>query len=130
MVGIGCCARAASGHATAATPSSLMSLRRVDQSNCIACRKSRAASFDLGAGSFDDWRPFRQLRFYEFGGLLRRSVRCWINAGLLQTIERRRISKCLADGITEPINDRLWRACWGEDYVPGIALETSQSLFL
>jgi hypothetical protein len=30
--------------------------------------------------SFDNWRPFRQLRFYEFGGLLWRSVRCWINA--------------------------------------------------
>ena len=33
----GCCARAASGHATAAPPTSVMNSRRFNRSNCICC---------------------------------------------------------------------------------------------
>src|SRR5262249_31735563 len=42
--GIGCCARATSGHAAAAQPSSVMNSRRLNRSNCI---RSPPATYGL-----------------------------------------------------------------------------------
>src|SRR5262249_17230972 len=47
MTGIGCCALAASGHDTAAPPSSVMNWRRFNRSNCIRSPPARGGLQDI-----------------------------------------------------------------------------------
>src|SRR5215467_2861731 len=84
----------------------------------------------MRARRLDDRRPLRQLRFDECGSLLRRAARRWIDAGLLQALEHRRIVERLVYGPVEPLDDRLRRVRGREDCVPSIALEALQSLLL
>src|SRR6266540_1220741 len=89
-----------------------------------------ASSVYLRARRLDDRRPFRQFRLDECGSLLRRTARRWIDAGLLQPLEHRRIGERLVYGLAEPLDDRLRRVRGCEDCVPGVALEALQPLLL
>src|SRR5215813_9096811 len=86
------------------------------------------SSVYMRPGRLDDRRPLRQLRLDECGSLLRCTARRWIDAGLLQPLEHRRIVERLVYGFVEPLDDRLRRVRGREDRVPSIALEALQPL--
>src|SRR5262249_62154246 len=88
------------------------------------------SSVYMRARRLDDRRPLRQLRLDECGGLLRRTARRWIDAGLLQPLEHRSIVERLVYGLVEPLDDRLRRVRGREDRAPSIALEALQPLLL
>src|SRR5262245_62398000 len=88
------------------------------------------SSVFMRARRLDDRRPLRQLRLDECGSLLRRTARRWIDAGLLQPLEHRRIVERLVYGLVEPPDDRLRRIRGRADCVPSIALEALQALLL
>ena len=81
----GCCARAASGHAAAAPPSSVMNSRRFIRS---PRRRGRAASRDVEAERLGGLEIDHQL---ELGRLHHRQV-----GGLLPLEDATRIDACLA----------------------------------
>src|SRR5262249_57796396 len=88
------------------------------------------SSVYMRARRLDDRRPLRQLRLDECGSLLRRAARRWIDAGLLQPLEHRRIVERLVYSLAEPLDDRLRRARWGGGPARIIALQARQPLLL
>src|SRR5262245_40257513 len=90
----------------------------------------QASSVYMRPGCLDDRRPLRQFRLDECGSLLGRAARRWIDAGLLQPLEHRRIVERLVYSLAEPLDDRLRRVRGREDRVPSIALEALQALLL
>src|SRR5262245_29976228 len=135
-----CCARAASGHAAAAPPSSVMNARRFmfaliraprstpirETEHYGTCRR-RAASFRLDAGELDDLGPFLGFFGNEFGEVGSRTAK-HSTAQIGNSLLHFGIDQGFIDFLVELVDDPSRRTVRRSDAEPGAGLELRQEV--